>query len=106
MSQELYYPDGGVFLRAEDTLFRVYSGILAQHSPIFSDLFTLPQPPDDEAFDGCPVIRLQDSAQDLLRFLKVLHEWRYVARMSLTMTHANLFSQFSRRCIQRHPGSA
>ena len=28
-------------------------------------MFAIPQPPDAEMFDGCPVVHLQDSKQDI-----------------------------------------
>ncbi|KAH8103818.1 hypothetical protein BXZ70DRAFT_665594 [Cristinia sonorae] len=80
-SVELWFPDGTVILRAEETHFRVYSGILSLHSPIFRDLFTLPQPLDDEVYDGCPVVSLQDGAEELGEFLKVLHRWSYLSNL-------------------------
>lgn len=77
-SADLWFSDGSVILRAENTLFRVYSGLLAQHLPVFKDLFTLPQPLDDETFEGCPVVTLQDNAVELRELLKVVHDWRCV----------------------------
>lgn len=90
ISTDLFFPDGNVFLRAECTLFRVYFGLLAQHSPVFSDLSTLPRPPglEDETWDRLPVITLQDSAADLLHFLKALHDWRcVVTRLGFETAH-------------------
>lgn len=79
-SADVWFSDGSVVLRAGDTLFRVFSGILALQSSVFNDLFTLPQPLDDsESFDGCPLITLQDGEKELEDFLRVIHDWRYVA---------------------------
>ncbi|TCD63776.1 hypothetical protein EIP91_004959 [Steccherinum ochraceum] len=69
---DLWFEDGNVILSVKDTFFRVYRGILANASPVFRDLFTVPQPPDGETMDGCPVIRLQDPKEDMENFLKVL----------------------------------
>lgn len=78
-SADVWFPDGSVVLCAGDTLFRVYSGILALHSSVFKDLFTLPQPLNDsESFDECPLIALQDGEEELRDFLRVVHDWRYV----------------------------
>ncbi|KAF8209548.1 hypothetical protein K438DRAFT_2062900 [Mycena galopus ATCC 62051] len=41
-------------LSAHGVLFRVFKGILAAHSPVF------------EMLDGCPVLRLDDSAADTM----------------------------------------
>lgn len=57
-SDELWYPDGTVILRAEDTLFCVYSGILSQHSVVFMDMFSLPQLDTGTSFEGRPVVEV------------------------------------------------
>ncbi|KAI0342599.1 hypothetical protein BDW22DRAFT_1357039 [Trametopsis cervina] len=57
-----YLADGNIILLAENMLFRGYRGLLAMHSPLFRDMFSMPQPGDAETFEGCPVVRLQDSA--------------------------------------------
>ncbi|TCD62384.1 hypothetical protein EIP91_006966 [Steccherinum ochraceum] len=82
-SADVWFPDGSVVLRASDTLFRAYSGILALHSSVFKDLFTLPQPLDDsESFDECPLIALQDGEEELRDFLRVVHDWSYLYSVS------------------------
>ncbi|OBZ74901.1 hypothetical protein A0H81_05169 [Grifola frondosa] len=68
----IWFDDGNIILIAGDTSFRVYKGLLAQRSEIFSDLFTVPQPLDAEEIDGCPVVRLSDSPQDLKYFLQII----------------------------------
>ena len=71
---ELWFPDGSIIMRAEDTLFKVYKGTLMQQSELFHDLLTLPQPVDDETIDGCPVVWLEGmSAQEVRLFLLCLH---------------------------------
>lgn len=73
---DLWFPDGSIVLRADDTLFKVYSGMLAQASPVFRDMFTLPQhaSTDDETCEGLVVVHMQDSAADLKPFLKAIHD--------------------------------
>ena len=68
-----WFEDGNVIISVDTTLYKVYRGILADASPVFGDLFTLPQPPDGEKFDECPVVRLEDAVEDMTRFLKVLY---------------------------------
>lgn len=41
---EFWYSDGNIILVARDVEFRVFKGILAEHSPVFRDMFSLPQP--------------------------------------------------------------
>ena len=73
--EDLWFEDGTIVLQAETTLFRVYSGILARHSPFFKNLFTLPQPSDAEKYEEIPLVQLAgDSAQDVHDFLLALHD--------------------------------
>ncbi len=48
---ELWFEDRTVILVARDVEFRVYKGLLADHSPVFRDMFSLPQPPDPPEAD-------------------------------------------------------
>lgn len=69
---EFWFEDGSVILVAGDVEFRVFKSILAQYSPVFSDMFS-PQPsstPDAPA-DPCPVVHLCDSPEDLRHILRV-----------------------------------
>lgn len=71
---DFYMDDGSVVLLAENTLFRVYLKWLEKKSEVFSQLasFENVQPPDSEMYDGCPLIRLSDTAEDLSHFLGAL----------------------------------
>ena len=74
-SDELWFEDGTVVLRAGGVVFRVYSGILARHSPFFKNLLALPQPANARTYEGCPLIDMEgDSAQDVRDFLFALHD--------------------------------
>ncbi|KZP13431.1 hypothetical protein FIBSPDRAFT_797890 [Athelia psychrophila] len=71
---EIWFEDGNVVLQAEGTHFKVYRGALAAHSPIFKDVFAMPQPPSEgeAAIEGCPVVHLSDTAADVTIVLKAL----------------------------------
>ena len=83
---ELWFSDGSVVLQAESTLFRVHKSQLARRSVVFSDMFTLPQPVvstshatfSDESHEGCPVVRLHDTAADVANLLLALYDGPYV----------------------------
>ncbi|PIL26304.1 hypothetical protein GSI_12060 [Ganoderma sinense ZZ0214-1] len=72
---EFWFEDGNVILVAHDVEFRIYRGILADHSPFFRDMFSLPQPPDHEPPEAdsatCPLVHLADSPEDVRCILRV-----------------------------------
>ncbi|KZP19271.1 hypothetical protein FIBSPDRAFT_828397 [Athelia psychrophila] len=73
---ELWFDDGSVVLVAEAMSFRVHRSILCKHSSVFSDIFGIPQPPDSglETIEGCPVIRMHDSAHEFTQLLKACYD--------------------------------
>ncbi|KAF9465095.1 hypothetical protein BDZ94DRAFT_1214956 [Collybia nuda] len=72
-----WYEDGNLVLEAGNTRFRISKGVLAAQSPVFQEMLSFPQPPDEEAFDGCPVVRLYDSPDDVGYFLKAIYDSSY-----------------------------
>ncbi|KAJ6495795.1 hypothetical protein C8R47DRAFT_957081, partial [Mycena vitilis] len=70
---EIWYKDGSVVLQAQNTQFRVHWTLLAQHSAVFSDMMGLPQPPDQPSVEGCPVVELQDTTEDVGHLLKAIY---------------------------------
>lgn len=70
----LYMEDGNIVLVCEYTLFKVYRGLLSRNSEVFCDMFALSshQPTDAEQWDGSPIVRLHDLAEDFGNFLTVL----------------------------------
>ncbi|KAF9558726.1 hypothetical protein CPC08DRAFT_638595 [Agrocybe pediades] len=90
----LWFEDGNVVLQAQDTLFRVHQSVLSLHSEVFSDMFKLPLPSDDTSqpmFEqGCPLISLSDSAEDLTCLLSNIYEncKKYDYRQAMEPRHA------------------
>jgi hypothetical protein len=86
---ELYLRDGNVVLLCENTLFRVYGGVLAMNSQVFKDMFSLEgiQPTGAETYDGCPCIRLPDQAKDIERLLNVLLIAGFVTAATISFRH-------------------
>ncbi|KAJ7689796.1 hypothetical protein B0H17DRAFT_602129 [Mycena rosella] len=72
--EELWFSDGSLVVQADQSLFRIYSGILAAHSAVFKDMLAFPQPPDAETIEGCPVVRLPDSSRDVTAFFKAIFD--------------------------------
>lgn len=67
--------DGSIVLSVESCLFRVHQTILASHSEIFCDLFTVPQPVEDEGemVEGCRIVHLPDSENDFVDLLNAIY---------------------------------
>lgn len=78
--EEFWFEDGSVVLATSDIEFRVYKGVLADYSPVFRDMFTLPQPtslstiggnPAELTADPCSVVHLSDHPGDLKHVLRI-----------------------------------
>ncbi|TFK89934.1 hypothetical protein K466DRAFT_544304 [Polyporus arcularius HHB13444] len=69
---EFWFDDGSVVLIAGKVAFKIYRGLLAAQSPIFADMFATAGPSADQSLEGCPVVHLSDSAEDVRHFLMAL----------------------------------
>lgn len=67
-----WYDDGNVVLQAEDTVFRVYQGLLASRSPVFRTILETRYPLIGETYDGVRLVRVSDKALGLCYFLKTI----------------------------------
>jgi hypothetical protein len=76
-AQDLWFDDGNLILKAEDTLFRIYGGFLAARSSVFRDMLSFPPPKEGNAtLDGCPIVFVYDSPADLGHFLRAVFDSR------------------------------
>lgn len=94
---DLWFSDGSVVLKAESTIFRVHISQLARRSLFFRDLFSLPQPTNDTVgldgtFDGCPLLVLHDSAEDLSNLLTALYDGGPYVIFNLVALKASSYS--------------
>lgn len=81
---EVWMDDGNVVIAAvEDDkkkgktthLFRCHKSVLSKHSPVFRDLFTMPQSSDTkDIWEGFPLVTLPDPAQDVRLLLRMLYD--------------------------------
>ncbi|KAJ7159993.1 hypothetical protein C8R43DRAFT_1064067 [Mycena crocata] len=76
-AEGLWFEHGGLIIQADNSLFRIARDVLAIHSPVFRDMLALPLPTDAEMMDGCPFVRLPDSAPDVTVFLKALYYYDF-----------------------------
>ncbi|KAM5539306.1 hypothetical protein V8D89_006997 [Ganoderma adspersum] len=70
--EEFWFDDGSVVLVAQNTAFRVFRTLLAAQSTVFADMLSSSSPNAEEMFEGCPVVHLSDSPQDIAHLLHVL----------------------------------
>lgn len=70
----IWLEDGNVVIQAETTQFKVLRSLLAAHSSVFKDMFSMPQPPSEAegTVQGCPVVHVSDSAVDVAIVLRAL----------------------------------
>ena len=110
---DLWFCDGSVVLQAEFTLFRVHKSQLSRRSTVFSDMFALAQPPlmsthaalADESYEGCPVVKLHDSAEDVANLLLALYDGPFVLT-SLFSRPVGIYINTSTNRICKHLGSS
>ena len=70
---DVWLPDGNVVVVAQNVAFRVFRSVLAHHSDVFRDLFSLPPTDVNDTFEGCPVVVLEgDDPDDLHHLFLVL----------------------------------
>ncbi|KAJ7751707.1 hypothetical protein B0H16DRAFT_1840144 [Mycena metata] len=83
----LWFPADLVILQAGTRIFRVFTTILKEKSPIFADMFAIPQPsdPDVEKIDGVPLVKMHDDPGELESFLKAIFDSEYLFYASSTI---------------------
>ncbi|KAF7351128.1 BTB domain-containing protein [Mycena sanguinolenta] len=78
---EIWYKDGSVVLQAENTQFRV----------------ALPQPPNQPTVDGCSIVELQDSAEDVEYLLKAVYDPQFLGQPALTLAAVGALIRLGRK---------
>lgn len=71
-SEELWFGDGNVILAASGIGFRVFRSLLAAQSAVFADMFASSSSDAEEMLEGCPVVHVSDTPEDVAHFLRVL----------------------------------
>ncbi|KAG5735841.1 hypothetical protein E4T56_gene9366 [Termitomyces sp. T112] len=76
LRSDYWYDDGSIIIIVEETAFRVHKSILSQHSDVFADLFTIPEPAarESESLEGCSVVHLQDDLHDFTQVIKAIYK--------------------------------
>lgn len=72
-SQEIWFDNGDLILHADDALFRVHSSILSKHSLTLDGIIRTANKIEEDMYEGCPVIRMQDTGLDLSALLRAMY---------------------------------
>ncbi|KAF8178644.1 hypothetical protein K438DRAFT_1977875 [Mycena galopus ATCC 62051] len=94
---DIWYRDGSVVLQAASTQFRVHWGVLSHHSSFFRHLEDLPQPPNQPTVEGCPVVELHDTAEDVEYLLKALYDLTFLTQPALPLAAVAAFIRLGRK---------
>jgi len=73
-SSKFWFQDGNVVLQAEHTQFRLHRSVLSMHCPIFRDMFACSLPENGPTVDGCPLVHLSETLEDVKNFVKILYK--------------------------------
>jgi len=71
---EIWMAYGDIILQVESRQFRVNRDILAKHSSVFRDVFSVPQPLSEATVEGCHIVELSDKAEDWELLLAALYD--------------------------------
>lgn len=71
---DFWFSDGSIIFKVQNTMFRVHKSTFTSHSPVFADMFRVPQPADQDAIEGCVVIDVPDNAADFTQLLKAIYD--------------------------------
>lgn len=69
----LWFDDGNFVLQTETKQYRLHRSVLGAHSLVFRDMFSVPQPENQETLDGCPVVNVTDLSADWDALLTVMY---------------------------------
>ncbi|RPD58575.1 hypothetical protein L226DRAFT_146930 [Lentinus tigrinus ALCF2SS1-7] len=75
---DYWFEDGNIILVSENVSFKVYRGLLAEHSSVFRSMLDVGQGTQNPAdiVDGCPVVPLYDSPNDLRGLFRIIFPLR------------------------------
>ena len=72
----LWFESGDVVIVAGYVAFRVHRDVLADSSTVLMDMLSslaISEDSDREEIEGCPVVRLEDSVNDVKHLLRILY---------------------------------
>ncbi|TDL16682.1 hypothetical protein BD410DRAFT_901871 [Rickenella mellea] len=74
----LWFDDGNIVLTTNVSQFRVHRSLLSMNSPVFADMFSMPQTDRlEDTVEGLPVVEISDDDTDLTHLLYFFYDHRY-----------------------------
>ncbi|EIM86523.1 uncharacterized protein STEHIDRAFT_121444 [Stereum hirsutum FP-91666 SS1] len=71
---QLWFPDGNIVVVAPNYMaYRLHKGLLSHRSEIFRDMLSADHILADEMCEGCDVVRIHDSSEDIRCFFEILY---------------------------------
>ena len=97
--KDYWFEDGNLVLVSQGVAFKVYKGLLAEHSTVFRSMFHIAQgkPETEDLVDGCPVVTLYDSPNDLRELFQLVYPLSTNLRCVFFCHHPALGSNFHPR---------
>lgn len=74
--KDIWFNDGNIVIVTDAMLFCAHRSILSRHSTVFSDMFSIPQPPTQDLVHGRPYVQLYDDSKDVAVMLSALYDTR------------------------------
>lgn len=73
---DLCFNDGNIAILSNNNYFLVHQGLLCRHSEVLKTSINALQGRNDDpqSLEGCPVLHLQDSPEDIASFLVALYD--------------------------------
>ena len=72
----LWFESGDVVIVAGYVAFRVHRDVLSESSTVLADMLSslvVSDDSDQEELEGCPVVRLEDSVNDVKHLIRILY---------------------------------
>ena len=72
---EAWFEDGNIVVITQHTAFRIHKSVFSLHSPVFHDLFSIPQPSPAvvDSFEGCPFVCVSDTSYDFRELVRAIY---------------------------------
>ncbi|KAF7299315.1 BTB domain-containing protein [Mycena indigotica] len=97
-STDYWFDDGNIILQVESTQFRLAKSVLAMHSSVFRDMFSLPLPQDEPLVDGCPVVILcGDRSEDWTHLLAAVFPLQLFRTRNPTLDQLSAILRLSKK---------